>query len=367
MDIKRTAILESSDSLSKALAQLDMTPAVIVTKNGKYYGIVDHRCVNSGIRDPSHISCETVAIKPPVLTSSADLLQRVGAFMVGHFKALPVVDDDLAPLGITTRVELLNDMIKEKLIPPMKISEIMSKPVFMIDENDTVATARRTLKDNKARRLVVTRKGHPVGIVSVFDMGAWDSKPNLVGGRKDIRMADNINVADMKVSGFIRPDITVVAEDASLQEAVQKMVEKEVSAVIIVSDKVPAGVLSAMDVFKIILDMAQEGMPIQISGLGADDVQQYSHIKDKMTHVLEKFSGFNIRNVSVHVKGGKSTYQVSVYFDTDDGHVSLKEERAELRETIDEIASEIANVLRKRKDQRKMKPRVTNAKGRGKT
>ena len=367
MDIKKTAILDGSDSLSKAIAQLDETPAVIVTKNGKYFGLVDHRCVNSGIKDTFNIKCETIAIKPPVLTSSADMLQRVSAFMVGHFKALPVVDEDLAPLGITTRVELLNDMIKEKLIPPMKISEIMSKPVFTIDENDTVASARKILKENKARRLVVTRRGNPVGIVSVFDMGAWDSKSNLVGGRKDIRMADNINVADMKVSGFTRSDITVVAQEASLQEAVQKMVEKEVSAVIVVSDKVPAGVLSALDVFKIVLDMAEEGMQIQISGLGQDDVQQYSHIKEKMTHALEKFSGFNIRNVSVHIKEGKSTYQVSVYFDTDDGHISLKEERAELRETVDEIASEIANVLRKKKDQRKMKPRVTNVKGRGKT
>jgi CBS domain-containing protein/ribosome-associated translation inhibitor RaiA len=365
MDIKRTAILDSSDSLSKALAQLDETPAVIVTKNGKYFGLVDHRSVGSGIKNPSNIRCETIAIKPPVLTSSADMLQRVGAFMVGHFKALPVVDENLMPLGITTRVELLDDMIKEKLIPPMKISVIMSKPVYTIDENETVASARKSLKENRARRLVVTRKGNPVGIVSVFDMGAWDSKPNLAGGRKDIRMNDNINVADMKVSGFTRSDITAVPQGASLQEAVQKMVEKEVSAVIVISEKVPVGVLSALDVFKIILDMAEEGMQIQISGLGQEDMQQYSHIKEKFTHVLEKFSGFNVRNVSVHIKEGKSTYQVSVYFDTDHGHISLKEERAELRETIDEIASEIANVLRKKKELRKMKPRTTHG-GRGK-
>jgi CBS domain-containing protein/ribosome-associated translation inhibitor RaiA len=256
-------------------------------------------------------------------------------------------------------------MIKEKLIPPMKISVIMSKPVYTIDENETVASARKSLKENRARRLVVTRKGNPVGIVSVFDMGAWDSKPNLAGGRKDIRMNDNINVADMKVSGFTRSDITAVPQGASLQEAVQKMVEKEVSAVIVISEKVPVGVLSALDVFKIILDMAEEGMQIQISGLGQEDMQQYSHIKEKFTHVLEKFSGFNVRNVSVHIKEGKSTYQVSVYFDTDHGHISLKEERAELRETIDEIASEIANVLRKKKELRKMKPRTTHG-GRGK-
>lgn len=368
MEIKQAVVLDSSDSLSKALAHLDETPAVIITKNGKYFGIVDHRSVSPGIRDPSSTKCESIVTKPPVLLAEADLLQRVEAFTVGHFKALPVVDGNLNPLGITTRVELLSDMMDQKLIPPMKLCDLMSKPVYTIEEKETVASAKKIIKENKARRLVVIRNGNPVGVVSVYDMSAWDSKPNLTGGRKDIRMMDNINVADMKLAGFLRPDMAIVDEGASLQEAIQKMVDKEVSWVVVLSGKKPAGVLSATDVFKTILEMAKEGMQIQISGLSEDDQHEYSHIHEKISHVLGKFSGsFNIRNVSVHVKEGKSTYMVSVFFDTDDGHVSIKEERGALRDTIDEISSEIANVLRKKKDIRKMKPRVKNVRGRGKT
>jgi CBS domain-containing protein/ribosome-associated translation inhibitor RaiA len=249
----------------------------------------------------------------------------------------------------------------------MKISELMSRPAFTIDENETVAGLKRALKESKVRRLLVTRRGRPVGVVSVFDVGAWDSKPNLSEGRKNIKLAENFNFGGMKISGFIRSDITVMDQGASLQEAVQKMVEKEVSTVIVVSDKVPVGILSALDVFKMILDMAQERMPIQISGLGRDDMHQYSHIREKISHVLGKFSGFRIRNASVHVKEGKSTYQVSVYFDTDNGHVSMKGERGSLREAVDELASEIGNVLRKRKELRKKKPRAIHVRGRGKT
>jgi hypothetical protein len=42
MEIKKTVILESSEPLSKALAQLDTEPAVLVTKDGKYHGLIDH-------------------------------------------------------------------------------------------------------------------------------------------------------------------------------------------------------------------------------------------------------------------------------------------------------------------------------------
>ena|SRR5271157_95704 len=368
MEIKHTLVLDGSDPLSKALAQLDETPAVVITKNGRYIGLVDHRSVSSGIRDPANTKCESVMVKPPVLMAESDLLERVEAFMLGHFKALPVLDGNDIPLGITTRVELLDDMLKGGLIPPMKINELMSKPVYMIDENETVASARRVLKERNARRLVVTTRNHPVGVVSLFDMSAWEARPNMSGGRKNIRLADNYNVADMKLAGFLRPDITEVAEDASLQEAAQRMVQKQVSAVIIVSNKEPVGILSAMDIFKMILEMAQERLPIHISGLGLEDMGQYTHIRDKLARVLSKFEGhFNIRNVSLHVKEGKSTYQLSLYFDTDEGHVSMKEERGDLRETIDELSGEVASVLSKKKDFQRRKPRVTNARGRGKS
>lgn len=80
--------------------------------------------------------------------------------------------------------------------------------------------------------------------------------------------------------------------------------------------------------------------------------------------MLDKFSQtFNIRNCSVHVKGSKSTYTVSINFDTDDGRVSLKCERGSLQETIDELAVELNKVLRKKKELRKPKPRITHKRG----
>jgi CBS domain-containing protein/ribosome-associated translation inhibitor RaiA len=339
-------------------------PAVIITKNGKYYGIVDHRSVSAVIRNPANTKCESAIAKPPVLTADADMLERVGAFMVGHFKAVPVVNGKLEPIGITSRVELLNDMVKQKLIPPMKLCDIMSKPVYTIDENETVAGAKRILKDKNARRLVVTRKNNPVGLVSVYDMSALEARSNLATGRKDIK-SQNVSVSDMKISGFVRPDMTIVGEGASLQEAIQKMVDKQVSGVIVLSGKEPVGVVSALDVFKKILEMAQEGMQIQISGLNQDDIDQYDHIKQKFTHVLGKFSKtFNIRNVSVHVKENKSVYDVGIYLDTDDGHIALKVEKADVQAAVDELASEVEHMLRKKKDIKVIKPRNTHARGR---
>jgi len=362
MEIVRTLILDSSDSLSKALTQLDESPAVIVTRNGGYSGIIDHRCVSHGIRDPHKVKCETVMTKPPVLSESATVAERVEAFLLGHFKALPVLDSERKPLGITTRVELLKDMVVDSMVPSMPASEIMSSPAFTIDESETVGGAKRALRDKNTHRLVVTRNGKLIGIVSTYDIGTWSGKPNLAGGRKDIRMSDQINVEDMKISEFLRPDATLVKDGATLEEAVRRMIDKHVSSVIVVSDNKPIGVVSALDIFKKVQEMSKDGIQIQVSGLEEDDAAYFGRIYAKIGHVLEKFSeSFNIRNISVHVKSGKSTYVVTVYFDTDDGHVSLKTERGSLKEGIDELAVEVNEILRKRKEQRRPKPRKTHA------
>jgi CBS domain-containing protein/ribosome-associated translation inhibitor RaiA len=363
MEIKHTMVLDSSDSLSKALPELDMSPAVIVTKNGRYFGIIDHRSLSPGMKDPHNTKCETATSKPPVLLQNTGIMDRVDAFLLGHFKALPVVDEGQTPIGITTRVELIKEMIVESLIPKMQVDELMGSPVYVIDEGESIGTLKRMLKEKKAHRFVVMGKGNMVGVVSSYDIGAWAAKPNLMAsGRKDKKPGEPINVDSMPISSFLRPDISIVKEGTGLDEAARRMVKKQVSAVIVVSGNKPVGVLSALDIFKKVQEVSRDDLEMAISGLSGDDSRHYTHIKSKIGHVLEKFGkSFNIRNCSVHVKKGKSTYVVNIYFDIDRGHVSLKGERASLKETVDELSVELSNVLRKRKELRRPKPRVTHA------
>ncbi len=359
MEIKKTVMLDSSEPLSKALPQLDVMPAVIVTKNGKYYGMIDHRSVSYGIRDPRNTKCETVIAKPPVMLRNTGIVELISAFLLGHFKALPVVEDDDTPAGITTRVEALKEMRSEKILPGGKISDLMNSPVYSISEDETVGSLKRTFKEKGARRVVVTKRGNPVGVVSTFDIGAWAGRSNLKG-RKDVRLSQKLDIDEMPIKGFIRPDVTTLDQDKSIDEAAQRMIKKEVSSIVVVSGKKAIGVLSALDIFKRVQQMADERTAIQISGLSEEQMGNYDHIKEKIGNVVEKFrASFNIRNVSVHSKEKKSTFTVSIRFDTDDGVVSLRGERATLKETIDELADELDKILRRRKDSRRTKPRAT--------
>ena len=151
MDIKPTLVLDSKEPLSKAISELtDTGTAVVVTKKGKYYGTIDDRSLGYAFTDTKRTQCETVITKPPTLSPESGVLARIKAFLLGHFKALPVVDGEGQVLGITTRVELLQDMLDAKLMPKSKVSDLMSAPVYTIDENDTIANARHCSKNTNA-------------------------------------------------------------------------------------------------------------------------------------------------------------------------------------------------------------------------
>ncbi|MBU0591801.1 CBS domain-containing protein [Candidatus Micrarchaeota archaeon] len=364
MEIKTTLILDSGEPLSKAISHLNEMPAVIVTKKGKYYGIIDHRSIGNGARDPNSTKCESCIVKPPVLSTDTGVLELVNAFLLGHFKALPVVDSHETPLGVTTRVELLSEMINSKMMPNAQVSELMNSPVYAVNENDTIGSARTTMKDKNARRLIVTKNGNPIGIVSTFDIGMWTGKSNLSGGRMDI-YSDKNDIDKMELRSFLRPDVTVVEGEMTVESAAKKMVQKHVSGVVVTSDGKAVGVLSAIDIFKTIQDLVNEGTEMQISGLGDDNAGYYEQIKTKISHVTDKFAKtFNIRNCHVHVNEEKSVFTVSINFETDtEGHISLKTQRTNLKETLDELADELDTVLRKMKDKKKAKPRATSYPG----
>jgi predicted transcriptional regulator len=361
MEIKETLILDGSEPLSKVLTHLDEAPAVIVTRKGKYYGIIDHRSVSDGFKKPHETRCEKAVVKPPLIVENASILERVELFLQGHFKALPVVDENDEPIAITTRVELLKDMSRERMMPSGSVTDLMSSPVYSIEEESKIADVKRVLKDRNARRLVVTRNNKPVGVVSTFDIGAWKDRHNMAGGRKDLHMSEPIDFDDMELSGFIRPDVIALESGSKIDDAAKQMIEREVSGVIIVDRDKPVGILSALDIFKYLHDVMEEKTQLQISGLSEESMLQYKDIQSKIGHVLDKFGkSFNIKDPRLHVKEDKNIFQVNIHFSTDEGSVSLKGERATLKETVDELAVELDKVLNKKKEMRRPKARASH-------
>ncbi|MFA6531113.1 MAG: CBS domain-containing protein, partial [Candidatus Micrarchaeia archaeon] len=274
----------------------------------------------------------------------------------GHFKALPVLKSDgLTPEGEYTRAEMMRELIALKLIPAASSHSFMTSPVMTVDHNAKVSEAKSIMKANGLNKLVVTRSGIPVGLISTHDFAAYLLKPKQKKGREVIAELTNPN--DMPVSNFMRDIVPSVSEESMLTEAIQKMADGNFSSILVVSDHSAKGVISATDIFRQVITMFSNPADVLISGLNAEDMRNKDDIKEAVLHIVSKFEkSFSMSGINLHFKKGKSVYLVQMHLKVENEPLSFSAEAHSIKEAMDIISNELHSVLVKKKD--KVKNRV---------
>lgn len=350
-NMKKPVYINGEEPLSKALNMLlDSKTAVFVVNNGKYHGLIDDRHIGMSIANPSSAKCINYAVKSPSLRNEAGIDEALSAFLSGKYKALPVLDENNKLLGMITKVELMKEMMENKLIPSASVSDFMKTPVFSIEHSSSIGNTRRELKNKGVHKLLVTDKGRPRGIVSTFDLSSFLLKPK---GRDRQALIPEIKKLDNKpVSEVIRERIYAVPVDMPLFEAIKVMAKKELSNLLVMKGTSPIGVLSSTDVFKEIKsELKKKKWNISISGLNKEEDRQfYPEIMEKLRTLMKRYSkSFNIRKLSIHFKKKKSVYEARARMDINGQLISVYHEWHELGYLMDYLTREIKKVLDKKK------------------
>jgi CBS domain-containing protein len=157
-----------------------------------------------------------------------------------HVHALVVVDRDGRHLGVITDFDLLAgewlsaDPESLEVMRKMTAGDLMSTPMDSIDINAPVKEAGREMHEKVIRRLVVTEKGKPVGLISVSD---------LVASMAEGTITKRETVAD------VMSDAYLVCRDRTPVVAVARaMTSTRWRSVLVVNDMgKPLGVVSGLD------------------------------------------------------------------------------------------------------------------------
>ena len=311
LKLKPAITLDVSEHITKAVREVSKTGlGVIVTKNGKYYGLIDDRELRKHASDPAKMKCETVAVRAPCLSPQDPLLKICNTFFSGRFKAIPVIEG-AEILGVVTRSDVIGLILEEKLLEGKMVGDVMSSPVVTVEPEATIASARALMKRNNVRRLVVAKGNALKGIISTFDLASVLGWPKESPGM----MTDMANLELQPVSSYMRADIETIGESEPLAEAAKTMVEKEISSLVVSDGAVPVGVITARDIFETAISYEKDEN-IFISGLEDDDKQYYDDIKEECRKALDVLNkSFPVRSLSVHIKryetkGRKRKYSI---------------------------------------------------------
>lgn len=357
MKVTPALMLDVEDRLSKALDSILRTgTAVIVTRNGEYYGIIDDRNIPPRVADPAQMKCSSVSVRAPALSPESPLYESIQAFMNGHFKSIPIVDARNKPMGITTRVDLLEDILSLRVLPIQPVSSLMQGPVYSIDRTKTVGEAQGLMKKRDSHHVLVTENGKARGILSVFDLAAMATRPKTKRGKTVIPQVRSIH--EKPIHDILREELTVIKATDDLSLAVEKMVAERHSSILVTSGGKYVGVLAASDIFKAVLEQVRDELPVQISGLGEEERMFIPFIRETLLEVIGKFSkSFTLENIHVYFKKGKSTYMGKLFLEVNRHPLAIGAEEYDLKTAVNELAEELYTLLHKQKDKYKQRKR----------
>lgn len=118
----------------------------------------------------------------------------------------------------------------------MKVAEVMSSPVEIIDSDSTVTQAAEIMKSFNIGVIPVEQDGEIVGVITDRDI--------------TVRVvAERLDPQKISVSKVMTPDVTCCSEDTEMDEAARLMEDKKIHRLLVLdSDNSPAGILSVGDI-----------------------------------------------------------------------------------------------------------------------
>lgn len=118
-------------------------------------------------RLPIHKIMSRLLTSVPSGTTIQSAVQTLSKKDIGSL----LIQKDDQYIGIITETDMVKKVMAKGLDPKTTlVDDVMSFPVYSIDENETLNTANEQMGEQKIRHLLVTSQEKPVGILSVRNL-----------------------------------------------------------------------------------------------------------------------------------------------------------------------------------------------------
>ena len=98
-------------------------------------------------------------------------LKSVAAEMASQDVGSLLVTKDSEVVGIITETDIVRRALAQNMdMNSTKVEELMSYPVYSIDEGESLDKAHEVMGEHHIRHLLVTQKGEPAGMLSVRNL-----------------------------------------------------------------------------------------------------------------------------------------------------------------------------------------------------
>ena len=112
-------------------------------------------------------------IKRVIITCRPEDTMETAATLLAtnHIRAMPVRDANGRTVGMFSERDVIRAFSQRgKEVQRLLVGDLMSRTLIVCTPEDTMVTARRLMKANRIRHLLVIEDGHLVGLLSISDV-----------------------------------------------------------------------------------------------------------------------------------------------------------------------------------------------------
>jgi CBS domain-containing protein len=219
-------------------------------KNGEglVTGIVTDRDMLKIASTRSNVTVSGFSMEAPLVTPETDLQEAAKFLLSANYAILPVVrsSEDRRLEGVISPIDIFKKIDPEKLADK-RVEETMNTETKTCSPQDSVTKVWDAMLDSDFTGMpVVDEKGKPLGMITRFDIlkrgGARIGKDT-----KDV----------MKVEKLMSTPIYSIGSEASLRDAAETMLDREIGRISVVDDGKLVGIIDRYDVIKAIFGEGQ--------------------------------------------------------------------------------------------------------------
>ena len=352
--ISKTLTFDYKTRITKVISELKNYPAVVVSKDGSYYGMIDSRAIYRTKQNMTLGKEENLGkfvMRVPRITNSTSVDDLVYYFYKSRTKALPYYNGKRIS-GVLERKTLLKMLLSLGALKEIKVREAMTTPILAIDTGANISQARSAMRNNKVNRLAVLDGEKLVGLVTNYDIVQRYTK---VEDRLPMN-SKSYNPSNVSVSDVMERNPRLIDHERALSEAVRQLVENNISSILVVKGSKPVGMLTVMDVLESVIAKRRiEDRKVFISGLDAESYQYSDDIREELKSFIEhaeRLSGIRIDYVTFRVKRvGNKSYEIQVRLSLGNkGIISLHTTTPSFSESFRDILDRLKERLMKEKE-----------------
>ena len=369
-------IFKPNDSTSKVLGYFKETGSYeTVASDGDNTGLITVRGL-LGVDHPQRTKVKSIWERVGIANTDNTVQEVVMTLIDNNVRALPLVEDREI-IGITSQVDLLNELRKINELEQINVRDLMKSPVITVDPETGNDAARRLMLDNNISHLPVTKNGKLDGIVTAETMVHTFIAPasRMTTGNRSGQMVSGFSG---KVSGLMDEQPLTVGADANALDVVKGMTRVNKSACLVVDeqDRVK-GIITPRELLQPIYDLrSEEEIPVYIVGLSSEEDWFDSTVaENKVLRMVKRAQNMypDLREIRVQIEsqnpgGNRTRYEARahIYLKKGGETIFVKQEGWDLLEVFDDLTQALDQRLRdikggpekKSRRGRKKKPKI---------